>query len=298
MKAWRIAILCLICLGVSAHSQAEKIMVVLSRSILPYEQAWEGFSRTIQGGAGKMDMAGDKAQGERIMQKISAESVDLVVTIGSEATLAACSSLSKIPVIYTMVLEPPEGGGSSAKGLLMQVKTERQMEVLSRFVPNNKGIGVIYNIYYSGSIVNQAREIAKKMNLTLFPIAVETEADVPKVLQKLTPEKVGVLWMVVDPTTTKPEIVQEMIKYTLKEKMAFMALSRYHVKAGAFAALSVDYNDMGAQTAEITRKFLAGQAVRNVEFPRKLILYVNTETQKRLEISDLPSLNNVQIIRE
>ena len=107
---------------VPASVWAEKIVVVLSRALLPYEQAWEGFKLNTSMKVEKLDMQGDAAKGEKIMSGISGDSVALVVTIGSEATMMAGKYLGAIPMVYTMVLEQPKITGKINRGVLMQVK--------------------------------------------------------------------------------------------------------------------------------------------------------------------------------
>jgi len=277
---------------------ADKITVVLSRALLPYEQAWEGFKLNIRAEVQKMNMEGNEEKGKQIMQNISPDSSDLVVTIGSEATVVARRYLGAIPVVYTMVLEEPKFSERVSSGVLMQVKIEKQLETIIRMFPEAKGIGVIYNLHYSGAVINQARQIVKKLNAALIPIAVESQTDIPSALNKITADKIDVLWSVVDPTVAKPEAIQLLIRHSLKEKIPFIGLSRYHVKAGALAALSVDYRDIGAQTADLVKKIIQYGKSKPVEYPRRLILFVNSQTQNKLGIKKLPQLSGIQIKAE
>ncbi|MCK5242678.1 hypothetical protein KAR34_09520 [bacterium] len=281
---------------VPASVWAEKIVVVLSRALLPYEQAWEGFKLNTSMKVEKLDMQGDAAKGEKIMSGISGDSVALVVTIGSEATMMAGKYLGAIPMVYTMVLEQPKITGKINRGVLMRVKLKKQLETLNKLFPDNKGIGVIYNLHYSGATINEARKITKALNAYLLPIAVENVSDIPSALKKITRKEIGVLWSIVDATVAKPEAVKMLIQHALKEKLPFLALSRYHVKAGALAALSVDYQDIGAQTAHLSKKMLADGTSQPAEEPRKLILFINKETQKKMDIGNLPELKGIQVI--
>jgi putative ABC transport system substrate-binding protein len=276
---------------------AEKVVVVLSRSLLPYEQAWRGFEQTAAMEFTKLNMHGNVETGRSIMQSI-APGTKAVVVIGSEATMMAKKYITAFPVVYTMVLEDAHFTIPISGGLLMQVKLEDQLGNISRLFPGTEKIGVIYNMHYSHEVINQARQIVKQLGLHLVPIAVGGQNDILMALEKITRDKVDVLWSVVDPTVAKPEAMQMLIKHTLKEKIPFVALSRYHVKAGALAAVSVDYHDMGAQTAALTKRILATGTSQPVQYPRKFILFINSKTQQRLGINRLPDLPGVHIINE
>jgi putative tryptophan/tyrosine transport system substrate-binding protein len=289
----------LMLLIVSAPVAAKKAVVVLSRSLLPYEQAFEGFKENFAGTVLKKDMAGDSDLGQQIFRKISSDQAAVVVTIGSEATMLAQKNLTDIPLVYTMVLDAPKNSDHISAGVLMRMEIEKQLKTVMQLFPDGKkGIGVIYNSHFSGAVINQARPIVKELGSVLAPIAVERNADIPRALKKLSKNNIDVLWSVVDPTVAKPETMQLIIKHALKEKIPFVALSRYHVKAGAFAALSVDYKDMGAQTAKIAKTMVARGKSMPAKYPRKLILYINRDTQKKIGLKQLPEMSGVKIVDE
>lgn len=89
-----------------------------------------------------------------------------------------------------------------------------------------------------------------------------------------------------------------MIQHSLNEKVPFVAMSKAQVKAGALAAFSVDFKDLGAQTAEVVQNMLKAPKNMGSESPRRLILFVNSDTQKKLGINAFPSISGVQIITE
>ncbi|MCK5243518.1 hypothetical protein KAR34_13805 [bacterium] len=293
VKCW---LICTVLSSIHSATWAEKITVVLGRSLVPYEQAWDGFVEASAMEVQKLNMRGDAVKGRQIMQNISSDATSLVVTIGSEATMMAVKYLTSVPMIYSMVLKQPPPKKNVVSGLLIQVNMKKQLEVIKQLFPENKRIGVIYNLHYSGAAINQARRIVKELGMNLTPIAIQNQADITEVLQKLTKDEISVLWSVVDRTVGKPKAIQILIKHSLREKIPFMALSQYHVKAGAFAALSVDYRDMGMQTAELAQKAMRPGKRPPVEYPRKLILYVNSETQNKIGIIKIPRLPGVQMI--
>jgi putative ABC transport system substrate-binding protein len=243
-------------------------------------------------------MEGDPEKGSQIMKSIAGQGANLVVTIGSEAAMAAKKDPAGLPVVYTMVLEKQDFGGTPASGILMQADIVSQIRSLRQLFPGSKKIGVIYNIHYSGAVINLARQSAEGLGLSLIPIAVETQNDISSALSKLTRDQIDVLWSVVDPTVAQPEAMQMLIQHTLKEKIPFIALSKFHVKGGALAAFSVDYQDMGAQTAELAKEMLKNPKTRPAAMPRHLILFMNPDTQEKIGLKALPQIAGIQIVTE
>ncbi len=277
---------------------AGNVVVLLSRTLPPYEQAWDGLSQAGGLNLQKTNMEGNADKGKEIIQGLKPENTDLLVTIGSEATLIAQQNIGTIPVVYTMVLEEPNFAGKASAGVLMKVKIGSQLEVMSKLIPNSKGIGVLYHPQYTSTVINEARQQVKAFNTTLVPIAVENISDITPALGKMTSENIGMLWMVVDPLMAKPQAVQLLIAHALKEKLPLFALSSFHVKAGAFAAISVDYKDIGVQTADLAKKILANPHHRAAEYPRHLFIYVNSDTMNKIGIHQLPEIPGVKVIKQ
>lgn len=277
---------------------AEKVAVVLSRSLPPYEEAWSGISQNLRSDLVKLNMEGDASKGLAIMQGLASQGVHLVITVGSEAAMAAKKSGTSLPVVYTMVLEKQDFGSTPSAGVLMQVDATSQIKSLKQLFPGSLKIGVIYNLHYSGGVINQARQAAESHGLSLLPIAVESQNDISGALGKLTKDQIDILWTVVDPTVAQPEAVQLLIAHALKEKIPYIGLSKFHVKAGALAAFSVDYKDVGMQTADMAQTMIKSPKNHGAEAPRRLLLFVNADTQDKLGIKALPRLPGIQITTE
>lgn len=294
-KLWSYVFLTLFCN--SSICWAGKIVVVQSRALPPYEEAWEGFFSTKLISVEKLNMEGDAEKGKTIMEGFRSENTDMVVTIGSEATLMAQKYLKDIPVIYTMILDDPKLTNLKNSGVVIQVKIRKQLEVIDQLFPG-KSIGVIYDLNYSGQIINEARQAISGLKSTLVPIAINNADELPKALLKIKADQIGSLWMVADPTVTKSESIKILIKHCLKEEVPLVALSAYHVNAGAFAAVSTDFKDVGAQTARLAKQMIETKVAPPMEYPRQLILYVNTKVQLALGIMSLPEVSGTVIVKK
>jgi ABC-type uncharacterized transport system substrate-binding protein len=262
-------------------SRAESIVVLLSKDLPAYQQVVDGYTAKAPAAFKKIILADDAQKKSQLLSEFSSSGVKLVVTIGPEATNLLKTSAT-LPFLYTMVLEPQTVSGVRACGVLMRAGLESQMMWIHKLFPQAKIVSVIYNPTYTSKIVNRARVVAENFQLTLMPLAIEKSEEVTSALQKISEAKIDLLWSVVDPTFMQPQVIRETIAYTAAQKIPFIGLSEYHVKAGALAAMSVDYQDLGSQCADLSKKSLNEDCSGQVESPRRVLIYVNPAMQKNL----------------
>ncbi len=276
---------------------AQKVTVVFSRDLAPYQEALQGFTQAGDFSITTVDLRGDANRVPVVLQAIQDQNPEGILVFGAEALSALNGRLPALPVVYSMVLNPITLPGRNLSGVLMQIPVEEQLRRIPKLLPGAKKIGVIYNPQSSLRVVNQAREISGRFGLTLFPIAIEKVEEIDAALENMHKYQIDALWSVVDRVAAQPSAIQKMIRFSLAEKTPFIGLSIYHVKAGAFAAFSIDYRDIGAQTAALTQKVMRGQVPANtVEPPRKVIIYVNAKTQGRLGLDEASRLPEVELI--
>ncbi len=276
----------------------KKIALVLSRSWVPYQEAELGFKSQLSTNIQTFNMEGNLEKGQQIMSAIKPGAYDLLVCIGSEALGAAEKYLpAPIPVVYTMVLDRHQLTGKKFGGVVMQISLKDQFDRMLKLLPKVQKIGVIYNPAYSQQTINQARSLVKKYNLQLIPIAVDKANQVPMALDKLKTGKVDAIWSVVDTTMTQPQVMKQVIDFTLGAKIPFIGLSIYQVKAGALMAFSMDFRDVGEQSAQLADKMLKSKATTGIETPRVVVTYINPLTQKKLGLNITTQMAGVQYVQ-
>ncbi|MEW6516575.1 MAG: ABC transporter substrate binding protein [candidate division FCPU426 bacterium] len=279
-------------------ADAGKVAIVVSRSLAPYVQALKGYEGKTIETLEKFNIEGDLQKGRDIFGSLSAADTSLAVAIGSEAVEAAKSGLARdIPLLYTMVLEAQPLPERKSYGVLMQIPADEQFGGIMKIFPGVSKIGVIYNSASSSDAIQQARAAAQTRSLVLLPIAVEGVGEIQEALDKLKHSGVEVIWSVADRITTQPAVITKIISYSRQNKLPFIGLSPYHVKAGALAAFSADFDDLGAQTAELAKKILTNTVVTQIQGPRKVIIYFNPETQNLLGLKSLNGLPGAQELK-
>jgi putative tryptophan/tyrosine transport system substrate-binding protein len=283
---------------------AEEIAVVLSRSLVPYKKACHGFSDALnnnfisnQNTLTRYTIAGNTAPARAIMDQVARSEADLVVTIGTEATLAAREYLPGLPVVYCQVLEPVTFAKQPSAGVLLAIPTETKINLLKKILPQAKTAGVLYDARYNAQAVNRLREQMSKQGLRLLSASVTSSAEIPNVLKKFTPDQLDALLSLLDPTTCSPEAVHLQTQHCLKNKIPYWAESEQAVKGGALLALTPDYEAVGAQTAALVLQMLETGATLPAEAPKKMLLYVNEGTWKSLGLAKLPELPDITVVQ-
>lgn len=288
------------CLAVGTSAPpalAAKVVAVLSRTLPPYEEALKGFAQAGPFEVQTLNLEGSTENAPRLRREVTDLAPDEVLIFGAEAFDVLKDALPDVPVVYSMVLEPLARKGRVA-GVLMQIPVEAQIERIHKLLPRVRKIGLLYDAVYSLRQVNQARRAMTDIEMTLVPIAVEGLGEVPTALKKLRESGIEALWSMLDKTTAQPAAVERMIAFSLEHRLPFIGLSVYHVKAGALAALSVDYTDLGLQTGVLARRLLANEVPSgHVETPRMMIVYLNEGTQRRLGLKDLVRTPEVKVVQ-
>jgi len=288
-------------LSVLVYAQeAPKIVVIKSLDIVPYKQAFSGFNKEFANRKIKpiyyeynLEGDGEGANKSKIVNEIKSISPTLILTLGSGATNFAKENFKNVPVVFSMVLNPVASGivsslqspGENITGAAMDIPIKEQFEIIKGAISRLGRIIVLYNPEETQAVISRAREVAQEMGIVLTPIPVSSEKDVVESLKKLTSDK-DVLWAVADSVVYTPQNTQYIILETLRKGIPFMGISDSFVRAGALIALSCDYIDVGAQTADIAIKILDGQlpSAIPVSLPQKIQLSINMNTAKHINI--------------
>jgi len=275
------------------------ISVVFSRDAAPYREALRGFQEALGSSGVSFVLHALYLDGPlpvaRTIDRIREKEPDLILTIGSNATAVVSDHVRDIPIIFSLVLpssgtsafRDDPGRGSNLTGSSMEIPHSVQFHELKRVFPGARRIGVLFDPEVTGRVVGEAVLAARKAGLELIPMPVKSESDIAG--HRIS--EVDVLWSVADSTVFSSQGLQQVLLSTLRQRVPFVGLSQSFVKAGALLALSVDYSDVGRQSAELASRVLSGERPEDIRMttPREVILSVNINTARRIgvEIDDV-----------
>ena len=299
-RAFLLLVLFLLMPGVISRSESAKtVLVVKSRNLLPYNQAVEGLRKKLDSSeipvqVRELGLPSEPQKEEPFFRSLEKMQPDLVVTVGTQATLSVVRHVRSTPIVFSLLLFSGESESllqnrpANVTGAAMDIPIALQFQRLREVIPELKRVGVIFNPQNSIGEIEQVRRASRDNGLTLVEIPVSSESEVLQQIEGLK-GKVDVLWSVADSTVFTPRSVDSILLLTLRDGIPFVGLSPSFVKAGALLSFSCDYEDVGSQSAEQALEILAGKspAEVSVAYPRRVSLFLNLNTARaiHLEIS-------------
>ena len=268
---------------------AGDIAVIRSRDLEPYNQAFAGFSEACSSHINQYTLGGNRASQQRMAQEIGETKPRLVLAIGLVAAKLAKEYLKDIRTLYIMVSNPKKHDlvGNNIAGITLNIPVDAQFKAYKTLVPGLRTIGVIYDANNSGELIREANAVAKKLGVELVAVSVHSQKEVPEALRGML-GKVDAVWMVPDETVVTTDSFKYFLLTTLENGVPFFAASEIFVEAGALAALTPDYTDVGRQGCQLAMGFTDGQltlAEAGARPPRKVNLSLNLKTARKIGLA-------------
>jgi len=240
---------------------------------------------------------GNMATAGQVATQIVSDSPDLILAIATP-TAQACAKiyeknpqLADTPMVFTAITDPLAAGlvsnyehpGKSITGVSNRLPMDKHMEMVLRFVPGLKKLGVLYNAGEVNSVSNVKRikTAATELGFKIVDAPVTNTADVYQAIQSLV-GKVDAVYVPTDNTVISA--LESVIKVCERVKLPLFTADTDSVKRGAIAAMGFDYYLHGKQTGALARRILAGEKPGeiSVEFQKELSFHINPEAGKRM----------------
>jgi putative tryptophan/tyrosine transport system substrate-binding protein len=262
-----------------------RVVVVISSDAEPYQQALAGLKRELANNHAALELVplhGDTARARDALLVIrGTEPPAAVVTLGTLATRLVLSRVHDVPVVAGMILTPAElGDAVNATAVYLEYPVEVEIDWITRMLPNHRRVGVVYHDAESGRRVERARRLA-----SIQAIRIDGPSELPDALQQLV-NQTDVLWSLNDPVVYNPETARSLLLFSLRNRIPMVGQSTAWVRAGALYALDRDYDDVGAQCAQLTGVILGGAAPAHVAPvpPRRVRYTVNARTADEIGV--------------
>jgi len=218
----------------------------------------------------------------------------LLVTVATSHTAAAKQVAGNLPIVFTMLSDPVQGGFvasyASSKNNLTGVSNNvaplsgKRLELMKRMVPGIKrGLAVVSvkEIVAQKSFQFLA-ESAKRFDVQLIRRDVTTRDELEKVL--LDTPKGSVDAIILVPAILLRNQISLLVEKALKDRLPLGVHTEDLVKKGALVSYGEDSQLIGAQTARIVVKVLKGIQPSEIpiETPERPVLVVNRTTAKTI----------------
>ncbi len=239
---------------------------------------------------------GNIATANLIAKQILGEQPDVVVGIATPTAQACAQAIKNIPIVFAAVTDPVGAGlvqslekpGGNITGTTDMSPIGQQLELILKFLPKLKTIGVIYNSGEVNSItlVRVLKEEASKKGITVEEATVSNSAGVFQAAKSLI-GRVEAVYIPTDNTVVSAFEAITQIGY--QAKLPIFAADTDSVSRGAVAALAVDYYKMGRQTGEMVSRIFksANPAEMPVETLREFQIHLNPGSAAKMGL-DVP----------
>jgi putative ABC transport system substrate-binding protein len=221
--------------------------------------------------------------------------VDVIVTAGTDATIAVMQATSEIPIVFAAVGDPVGTGlvaslahpGGNVTGLSNEQAdlAGYRLELLHEVVPSVRRVALLGNI---GSPVillemKAAEEAAPKLGLEVFRLGVKKTEDIDSAIESLRDRADA--HVCTDPLISTNRVRINIL--AIGEKLPTMNSFREYVQAGGLISYGPNFPDLFRRAGDFVNKILRGvkPADLPVEQPVKFDLMINAATAKVLGLT-------------
>jgi len=240
----------------------------------------------LKGAAGRAD------QLPGLAESLIRSKVDVLVTAGDAATLAAKQATSTVPIVMVTVADPVAIGlvaslgrpGGNVTGLSDQHAdlVAKRLEILKDLVPSASHIAVLLNPANPSHALQLKglQAAAPAVSVTVLPREVSDAAGIDRAFAALKRERVGGLIVLGDRMFGANR--ERIVELAMVNRLPTVYTHRWWVESGGLVSYGANFNDLYRRVATYVDKMLKGARPADlpVEQPTRLELVVNLKTAK------------------
>jgi putative ABC transport system substrate-binding protein len=228
--------------------------------------------------------------------------VDLIVTYGTLAPLAAKRATATIPIVMSSAGDPLGSGlvaslarpGGNVTGLSMMVPEMggKRLQMLKQVLPGVSRVAILWNAAnpYPALVFRQTEGAARGLGIQLQSLEVRSPGDFHRALEAAARQRAAALLTVEDPLIVGQRT--QILDFTAKNRLPAMHGLREFVEVGGLMSYGVSLADLRRRSAGYVDRILKGAKPGDlpIEQPTKFELVINLKTAKALGLTIPPSL--------
>ena len=228
--------------------------------------------------------------------------VDIVVTAGSEAALAAKQATRSIPIVTATGADPVElglvvslarpGGNITGVTSIQSELAGKRLEILKELVPRASRVAVLWDLdnHASALSLRDAESGAKSLGILIQSVGVRSPKDFDAAFSAIRQARAGAVILVASPAFMGDR--QRLAGLAVAHRLPMIVGSKEYAEAGGLMSYGTDYPDLFRRAAAFVDKILKGAKPGDlpVEQPTTFELVVNLKTAKALGLTIPQSL--------
>ena len=213
----------------------------------------------------------DQSNLNSIASKFVGENVDLIIAIATPAAQSMAAATSEIPIVFSAVTDPIsaklvdnlESPSGNVTGTSDAIPVDEVFELCKELTPDVKTFGFLYTAseVNSQSVIAEAKTLAADYGFEFVESTITNSSELQQAAEILA-GKVDAIYTPIDNgIASAMPILSELGKnvgipiYVGADSM---------VADGGYATVGINYEDLGAKTAEMAAAILGGKAVKDI----------------------------------
>jgi putative ABC transport system substrate-binding protein len=228
--------------------------------------------------------------------------VDVIITWGTLAPLAAKRATSTIPIVMIAAGDPVgsglvaslahPGGNVTGTSLMAPDLGGKRLELLKELLPGISRVAVLWNAAnpYSALVFKETAGAARTLEVELQSVEVREPADIDAALEAATGQRADALITVEDPLTV--DLRKKIAEFAADHRLPTISGLRLYADSGFLMTYGADLADTTRRSVVYVDKILKGAKPSDlpVEQPTKFELVINLKTAKSLGLTVPPLL--------
>jgi putative ABC transport system substrate-binding protein len=228
--------------------------------------------------------------------------VDVILTWGTDAVLAAKQATPTIPIVMGAIGDPLGSGvvtnlvrpganvtGCSSRAAELEAK---RLQLLKDVVPGLSRVAILINPtnHYMPLALQSARKGAQNLHVTLAVYEVHDTATLDAVFVTLMKDRPDAVMVPADTFLVSQR--SDIAHFAIENKLPSVYTFREHLEAGGLIAYTPNYHDLFRRAANYVDKILKGANPGElpIEQPTKFHLLINLKTARALGLTVPPRL--------
>jgi ABC-type uncharacterized transport system substrate-binding protein len=228
--------------------------------------------------------------------------IDLILTQGTPATLAAKQATTSIPIVFSPLSDPVgvglvaslarPGGNITGTSLMAPDISAKRLELLLTTVPQVSRIAILWDSSNPGMAlrVRETKMAADQSKIVLHTVGPRNLAELEASLAELTKQRPEALIVTAEPFTRR--YLTQILEYAASNRLPTIFEDRYYVDGGGLMSYGPSLLDGYRRAATYVDRILTGTKPADlpVEQPTKFELVINLKTAKALGLDVPPTL--------
>ena len=205
--------------------------------------------------------------GQQLVKAIRSQSITAMISVGPEASRLIFDhrQLVSLLKVYAMVLNPEKviNASDSACGVPLNLSIPEQESLFTRYLPNLKNIGLLFNPTDNGDFFDQAARSGGQYGIGIIPLSVASRKQIPTLLNQHW-DRIDALWFIPDKTVISESLVRYIIKEAISQRVPVIGYNRFFYDNGAALVTAFDYTQIGRQAGSLLFQLADGEPCQPV----------------------------------